>query len=126
MRLQPFTPSKPSLPWLLTYTYGMRRTRSALSQSPVAVFGGAVSRVVSEARRARDLPRKALAVDAGQRYEHACKIERGRRALTVSMALVWANILGCEPRALVLAVLQDQVTAAGVTLVVRVDDEGPC
>ena len=81
---------------------------------------GEAGHVVRGLRRERALTRKEFAYAVGLSVAYIRNIEAGDRVLRVSMAIAWSHKLGCEPAPLVQAAAQDQLTAAGVTLVVRV------
>ncbi len=70
------------------------------------------------------MAQKALAYGANVDPGALCRIEAGTHALRVTMAIAWAHLLGVQPAEFVRAVLQDELTAAGVTLVVSVESDG--
>lgn len=93
-----------------------RRLLEELAGGPIT-FG----RFLRAIRDGEEATLAALAGELGVSRQHLCDIEHGRRVVSPGRAAEWARRLGYSEAQFVRLALQDQVSQAGLNLLVSVD-----
>lgn len=85
--------------------------------------GGWVALVIQSALKRDQMTQSAASTVLGVSRSHLCDVMKGRKMLSVSAGAAWAKALRLRPEAMLTAVIQDQLDAAGLRFWVSVHEQ---